>query len=60
VTGWPSGLSKRLKAVYVPSDRRMKRFMEERPLSQYNIFRRIEIKCNPFGNQKVKSYIREI
>jgi hypothetical protein len=32
--GWPSGLSKRLKTVYVLSVRRMRRFMEERLMSQ--------------------------
>jgi hypothetical protein len=31
---WFSGLLKRLKTVYVLSDRRMRRFMEERPMSQ--------------------------
>jgi hypothetical protein len=31
---WPSGLSKRLKAVYALFVRRMRRFMEERPMSQ--------------------------
>jgi proteic killer suppression protein len=31
---WPSGLSKQLKTGYALSARRMRRFMEERPMSQ--------------------------